>query len=65
MGSNPTPGTLEVVRVQRLIGPDAWRWNVYIGVAVFAGAAVLCVVGWAAMMRKRRRYEATGEVDEV
>jgi hypothetical protein len=38
---------------------------VYIGVAVFAGAAVLCVVGWAAMMKKRRRYEATGEVDEV
>ena len=35
----------------------------FIGIVIFFGAAVLCIVGYGAMMRKRRHYEQTGEVD--
>jgi hypothetical protein len=34
-----------------------------IGLGIFAGVAVLCIVGFVAAGKRRRHYEQTGEID--
>jgi hypothetical protein len=36
----------------------------YVGIGVFFFVAILCVVAYVGARKQRRRYEATGSLDE-